>query len=334
MRTKELLKVILSALFIIIFMLSISLIDNVKIAVVESIKTTLLTIIPVLFVNSTLASVICKSGIIERTFKKSRINPYALTAYIIGNLGGYPLGVKVVADMLKDAKINTTEAENVIKYSFSPGPAFVLGIVADNVFNSKLLGYICFLSIFVANTLIFIFDKGKYKRAETQNQINISTNEILLCVRKSADAMLTIGATIVFFSAIVEILRHILVCIDKFPAFLTILEISNILKLDFSDVFSFVIVTALLAFGGVCIHMQLISLSQGAFSFRKFYITRIVQIVLSAVISYFGYSIITHFFPKACTATKYVFTQSTSIIPLVCVVLMMIISFTYKEKAH
>ncbi len=332
MKAKELLKFIFAVIFVTIFGLSITFIDSVKVAVIESLKTTVFTIVPSLFVSSTLSSVICKSGIIEVVFKKSKISPYCITAFIIGNLGGYPVGAKTISDMLKSGKISIAEAENAMKYSFSPGPAFILGVVSLNLFKSSILGYICFASILISNTIIFVLDKNKYSTNKSTAKIDVSTKEILTSVRGSADAMLTVGSTIVFFSAIKEIIYHILPVLKSIPVISVLLEISNILEIDFRGSVSFAAITALLSFGGSCIHMQLLSLVEGQFSFKGFYKIRLIQISIATVISYIGYIITNWCFPAACVAPVYKITQNTSIIPFICVAFMMLIAFTHKER--
>ena len=332
MNIKELLKFIFAVIFVIIFLLSITFIDSVKVAVIESLKITAFTIVPSLFVSSTLASVICKSRIIEVVFERSKINPYCITAFIIGNLGGYPIGAKIIADMLKSEKMSITEAESAMKYSFSPGPAFVLGVVSLNLFKSSLLGYICFASILISNTILFALDKNKHRAPKASAKIVMSTKETLSSVRGSADAMLTVGSTIIFFSAIKEILYNILPTLKNVPMISVLLEITNILQFGFKGSVSFAVITALLSFGGICIQMQLISLAQGQFSFKNFYKTRIPQIFIATAVSYMGYLIANRYFPTACVALTYKITQSTSIVPFICVVFMMLIAFTHKER--
>ncbi len=332
MNFRKIIKLLFALLFVLIFVLSVIHINEVKQSVIQSAKTAFLTIIPSLFVSCTLANIISKCGIIEFCFKKLKINPQCLKAFIIGNLGGYPIGAKLITELLNDGKISKIEAECSIIYSFHAGPAFIFGGVSAIVFNNKFLGYICFASIFISNLVIFLFDKTKCKNTNFCNEISFSTETVLSSVKSATDAMISIASTIVFFSAIKGIFQVVAPEIWQNAVISTLLEISGVFDLKLKGAFSFSTITALLAFGGVCIQMQILAIVGGKFLLKNFYISRFLQITLSFLLSYAGYSFAIKYLPIACTTPIYKISQSESMVPFVCVCLMMFIAFTYKER--
>ena len=74
--------------------LSVIYIDDVKTAVIKAVKSCAFTIVPSLFVMCVLSSAIMSSRAVKKALSVFRINSSILTAFILGNIGGYPIGTK------------------------------------------------------------------------------------------------------------------------------------------------------------------------------------------------------------------------------------------------
>ena len=74
--------------------------------------------------------------------------------FILGNISGYPIGIKLLSDMVKEEKIPPRTAEIMSCYCYAGGPAFLTGAVGLAVFGSKKVGLLMFLSILTANFLV------------------------------------------------------------------------------------------------------------------------------------------------------------------------------------
>lgn len=323
------------ALGIVIFaVLSLIYIDNVKAAILSSLKSCVYTIMPSLFVMCVLSGWIIMSGVFDRIFIRLGINSAALTAFFLGNIGGYPIGAKTVSGLISSGRLTQSEAENVICFSFASGPAFCLGIVSAAVFNSKTLGFISFLSVFLSNlTLYLIYSVGhRHKSKEIYIQENSFSYIMTQSVQSATSAMITICSSILFFSAVIAILCSAFPILLKLSWLPSILEISNIVNNKCSGALSFAASSALLSFGGICVHFQVSSLTGDSFSLKKFYLTRPLQIGLTALYSFIIYKLFLTYLPASILPKHIIVTQSDSLIPFICITAMLIISMTYRNK--
>ncbi|MCD7785179.1 MAG: hypothetical protein LUH18_06320 [Oscillospiraceae bacterium] len=313
-----------------ILVLSLIYIDEVKETIVKSIENCIIGIVPSLFLNSVLASVLikCSESLIPKRISPVRCEIFLV--FLLGNICGYPIGAKMLSELVKENRITSEQAEKVICFSYASGPAYILGIVSSAVFHVKLLGFTAFLSIFLSNTILYILFIVKFKVKSTVNTAckGISlTSTVMDAINSSANSMISICSAIVFFSALLSLLPL------QNPIVSAILEISNITSLQGNGLAFFVLVTVLLSFGGLCVHMQIICLSGGNYSFKWFYITRPIQLFLTAIISTIGYLIVqNHISIETGVSSSIELSSTGSVIPFVCISGMVLITLTYRKQ--
>ncbi len=328
MKTK--IQELFTILVIAVLILSLIHIDEIKAGVVQAIENCLIGIVPSLFVNSVLSSVLIKLSGAIKPRKISRGSYGIFLAFILGNICGYPIGAKILGDLVKENAITRDQAEIAICFSFASGPAYVLGIVSTSVFSEKLLGFTAFVSIFLSNMVLYIVCtiKLKFKSDASISCKGFSlTDAVMESISSSAGSMISICSAIVFFSAIIALLPSLN------PIIYSVLEISNITSLEGNGLLFFVMVTVLLSFGGLCVHMQILCISGGSFSFKLFYLTRPIQLLLTAVFSSIGYLIVQNHISINADASKNIeFSSTGSIVPFICVCGMVLIALTYKKS--
>ena len=76
--------------------------------------------------------------------------------------------------------------------------------------------------------------------------------------------------------------------------------------------------------------MQIKSLAGSAFSFKRFYLTMPAKLALTAAFAGLFYYLIQRYLPASSEETNIILSQSGSIVPLICVIGMSAISFTYR----
>lgn len=309
-------------------------IDDVKQSVISSIKSCVFTIMPSLFSVCVLSTVIIKSGILERMLSGLKINSSLLCAFILGNIGGYPIGAKILCELLKSGSISQDEAKKAICFCYCSGPAFALGIVSASVFKSKLLGTAAFFSCFAANLSLYIIYliKNKPDFRKPARYCGMGTDIIVDAVNSSAYSMISVCSAIVFFSAVIAVLQNLISGLMSIDEIRTILEISNISGVKYSGALSFVIICLLLSFGGICVHMQVLSIVGKSFSLKSFYISRPFQLILTAVYSLLIYAVTQRYIPVGSSDSQIYLSQSRSIIPFICMTGMIFIALTCKIK--
>mgnify|MGYP003190343658 FL=1 len=313
---------------------SVIYIDDVKTAVIKAVKSCAFTIVPSLFVMCVLSSAIMSSRAVKKALSVFRINSSILTAFILGNIGGYPIGTKILKDMVDKKELTAQEAEKAVCFCYASGPAFCLGIISASVFKSRILGLASVGTVFLANLCLFLFYAKSFSRRSGQTDMSKRsfTDVITSSVTSSSYAMLSVCSAIVFFSAIIAIINAILPATGDMHILNSILEISNAASLKCAGLADFVIITVLLAFGGICVHMQIKSLAGSAFSFKRFYLTMPAKLALTAAFAGLFYYLIQRYLPASSEETNIILSQSGSIVPLICVIGMSAISFTYRYQ--
>ncbi len=317
--------------------LSVIYIDDVKASVINAVRSCAFTIVPSLFVMCVLSSTAVNNIGVKKALSVFRINPSILVAFILGNIGGYPIGAKILKEMADKKQLTKSKAENAMCCCFASGPAFCLGIISTSVFKSSLLGYASVGAVFAANFLLLIFFSksfmGKCPQDEDEYRRSF-TDCVTSSVVSASHAMLTVCSSIIFFSAIIAILNAAIPTTADIPILNSALEISSVAKLKCAGFLDFVIITVLLAFGGICVHIQIKSLVGSTLSLKKFYLAMPARLALTALFSGAFYMLVQRYLPASSDKTNIIISQSGSIVPLLCVAGMSVISFTYQFQKN
>ena len=330
MNFKSIINVLISTVLISVAVICIINQEIISSAVYLSMSRCVKRIIPSLFAMSVLSGIIQRTGALEFLFSKYGLNAGSLCCFIFGNIGGYPIGAKTVTDMVNQSRISKDIAERVICYSFSCGPAFAIS-VSYAVYGNTICGFAAFISILISNLILYLLysirrDELNYNRV---NHENFSTKLIVECVLNSTNAMLLITAMIAIFSVFSEVLKIYFpkIFVSVIPS---IFEISNLITLNNLSLPCF---TSLLALGGLCVLIQVSAIVNSSFSLKRFYLTRLIQIPLASAVSL----IIDYLFGLSRYICAYkpnhiYFSQSDSVIPLLCVIAMISIVTVTKIK--
>lgn len=325
---KALFRTILTMFLLTFAVLCIVFQNDVSEAICDAFMRCITKIIPSLFSMSVISSVMLKADVFGRLFG-SKIDSRSLNTFIFGNIGGYPIGAKLCAEAKTDNQF-FDKSSLLICSSFSCGPAFAVS-VSYMLYNNAIFGIISFISIFISNLVLYIVyilnNKGN-NIIKTDSHMPFSTPVVVDCVINSAYSMINITAMICAFSLITSVLKCIfpIMFISFIPA---VFEISYIAKLNYPSLY---ILTALLAFGGLCVHTQIISIASSKFSLKQFYLSRIIQIPLATVISYIIDRIFSISKSISVSSNSIRLSESNSIIPFICVIFMLIIAINTKIK--
>lgn len=331
-----------SAAILLLILLTLSallIIDShaVSAAVTDALKMCAFRIIPSLFAVSVLSTALSKSGAVSVLLKDFSINPTVLTAFILGNTGGYPIGCKLLKEGLDDGIITKEQTESASTFCFGPGPAFAAGVIGAGVFGDIRYGLLALLAVILSNLTVFIFNIAKGNcRKSREMTVNAEFSSKLMTdsVNSSAYAMLGICAMIVFFSALKAVLYSIFPKLSDIKLLSPILEITSVSALSVKDGINIPVAAMLMGFGGICVLMQTVSITDGAFSLKKFFISRLYAVPLAGFYGFIISVISSKLGMSAEAATKIRLSQSPSLIPIICVFIMVLITVLYRGKTN
>ncbi len=302
--------------------------NKISDAVLSSLYRCVTGIIPSLFAVTVLSSIMQKCSVIERLMPFKR-GSNVLSCFIFGNLCGYPVGAKVISDMLNDNKLSKNEAESIMCFSFSCGPVFSL-LASRMIYGNSICGLVSFVSILISNLILYMayviknrgYGTSDYKTDSFSSKIVISS------VTDAANTMLVISSTIAAFSVISKVIECSIPLLP-IKSLSSLLEISNILELRHIPLY---LTTILISFGGLCVQMQLISIVDSRFKLYKYFLSRLIQIPLSAIISLILDLIFNFSDSISATTNKVYLSEANSIIPFLCMMAMISIVFMTKIK--
>lgn len=200
--------------------------------------------------------------------KLFRVSDYGCYAVFVGFFCGYPMGAKVVADLIQTEKISQKEGQYLLSFCNNTSPMFIISfIVIQNFKNeSLLLGTlaILYLAPVICSFLFRRFYRYQTRRAPvstSNNAFSFNFNIIDTCIMNGFETITKVGGYIILFSILFSLTKQL-----PLMWFLPTLEIScgvtYITSLGIPLTLLFPYVLTLTSFGGLCAIAQTNSMIQ------------------------------------------------------------------------
>lgn len=122
-------------------------------------------LIPALFPFMVLSSYVSRSTVssmISRAFEKPfraifRTGGYGIIPFILGALGGYPVGAKTVWEFYESNKISQNDASRLLYWCINPSPAFLITAVGTFMLGNTRSGIVLYCSCLLSSITIGFF---------------------------------------------------------------------------------------------------------------------------------------------------------------------------------
>ena len=245
---------------------------------------------------------------------------------ITGILGGYPTGAQAVAQNWHSGYLDTDNASRMTVICNLAGPAFLFGIIGNQFSTGSVAWMLWIIHILSAFITAALLPKSIQQFASVRRATPISVTE---AVSRSVRVMASICGWIVLFRVILAFLSRwflwMLPVSLRVLAF-GLLELTNgccTLHQIPHEGLRFVLASAMLSFGGLCVSMQTASVTSGL-DFRGYIPGKLLQTVISVILALFIQS-----FLFASSEQLAVFPL---IAPLLLTVLWMGVKFLRKQK--
>lgn len=294
-------------------------------AAVEGLNLCYTVIIPSLFPFFVLSSLVMElgmTGYMDRGVRKVmgplfRVSGRCASALVLGLIGGYPVGAQAAVELYKKGQCSKTEAERMLAFCNTSGPAFILGAVGAGIFADSRVGVLLYLIHAVAAIcvgILFRFYKTGDFGTEHSVQMSAGTKRFSVAfthsVKKSFASVLNICAFVVLFAVIIRMLRQAGVLRGLAALFapfglgtvwgerlLTgILEVSSgVWSLAAGDPSAGSITAAafMLGWGGLSVHCQVLSFAgDSGLSMKPYFLGKMLHGILSALLAVVVYSFI------------------------------------------
>lgn len=208
-----------------------------------------------------------------------RIPDVGLAIFLLSQIGGYPIGAKLLDNELQNGTLRPKQAAILSGICFGSGPAFLFGTLSAQAGTSGC--WLLFGSILLANFSLFIIACQflKLPNLPTVSLQRLQAKTLVETVTQSGAALLQMCAMILFFRCLMTVAQasglYDLLTIPlqwRFPKntaeglLSASLEITALTQLVPNTPILLALFAALLAFGGICVHLQIFTITGGRLS--------------------------------------------------------------------
>ncbi len=330
---------LLAAVFVIADMQSISA------AVSQALSRCVNIIIPSLFIMMIISRILADlkvPGFMKRIFKPvgyiTGLNGQLLPVFLMSNIGGFPIGASMTAQLVKKGVISEKQAPVVASYCFSSGPAFLIGAVGLCAYGNKNIGSVMLISCVLANlAACTVYNKLFKIRIERYSLDSEKSIGIAEAIADSGMALFKMCAVIVAFSAVGVICEKcvkLLGLSDKISDILmSVTEITNIEKLGAYGGSLISVSTAIVSFGGLCVWLQNAALVNKQFSVIKTLLLRIPIAALSGLLFKLMFPIFSEDFMPVYANISELTVNIDNFLPSICLIIMIFLTIDKKRFA-
>lgn len=220
--SKPILKNVLFSLSIGILLLSLMLFPEESVtAAKDGVGLCLNVILPSLFPFFVLSTLCVELGLIQGLgrllerlmYPLFRVNGACSAAFLLGIVGGYPVGARTAIELYEKGQCSKTEAERLLSFCNNSGPAFILGVVGAGIFSSSTAGLWLYGAHVAASVLVGLLFRFYGRRDNTPPRLNRSTisatgfaEAFTGSVKNAFYGTLNICGFVIFFTVLIRLM--------------------------------------------------------------------------------------------------------------------------------
>ena len=221
-------------------------------------------------------------NIISKLFNVSK---NASIIYILSILTSHPGNAIYIKGMLDNKTIDEEDATKILRATYFPSIAFVIGSIGIGIYHDIKIGIILHLITFLNNILIGVFLRGKKKCNDIEyvKQNKLTLQETLSnSISKGINTSYIILGNIIIFTILVNLLNHYLNINSTILAIISgMLEMTNgifmIGNLNINLTYKVILTSFILNFSGLSIIFQTSSiLSKYKINIKKILIVKLI----------------------------------------------------------
>lgn len=226
------------------------------------IKVVIPSLFPFMILSMVLTTLLSKLSF-SNQYLSSRflhLSPQGIKLFVLGLLGGYPVGAQCIAQAYQSRMIRRSEAERMLAFCNNAGPAFIFGIglrLLDQVWMCWIVWLIHILGSCITGILTPPMDIQDHSIISS----GIAPPKISI-IQRGIEAISSVCGWIILFRVILAFFERWILWLLPKPLDIIIsgiLELANG-SIDLTNIASpgirFIIFSAILGFGGLCVMLQ------------------------------------------------------------------------------
>lgn len=253
-------------------------------AVRQGLSLCVRSVIPSLFAFFVAVSFAVNTGLFH-TLRALGI-PTGAAVFLLGALGGYPLGGRTVGEAYNAGLLSKIEAERLLACCNNAGPAFILAVAGQTVFSNSKMGLALWgIHLAVALGLYLLFYRKPQREIELTPPPSSPMAAFIAAVGSAAETMLHLCAFVVLFTVVMQLLAALFGSVP--PLVAGILEMTVGVTSLSPHRTGFTLAAAFLGWGGVSVHCQTAAvLSATDLSLRRYLLGKALHGIVSAAMAW------------------------------------------------
>ena len=280
---------------------SLFLSDEISHAVKSSLSLCATVIIPSVFPFIILSDILFHTvkfdgdGRIPRLFRRIfRISGNGVSAFMMGAVCGFPLGVKCTGELYRDGKISRSDAEKLIGFSNNTGPAFIVSGIGLGLRGNISDGIILYTVMIASAVAVgIIFPSGKESKASPLCTSDKEESfDLIDSIKNAALNTLYICAFLTFFAPMCTFLRLLLGESTLYLSLIPFIEVGSAASIlsktsVLSRSGSLALTAFAVCFSGFSVHLQAISfINDTNIRVGKYFLMKLSQGLIAAFAVY------------------------------------------------
>lgn len=254
------------------------------------------TVVPALLPYIFLSTLLCNTLIGKRIRlfrgigRLCRIPPGTESILLLGFVGGYPVGAKLISDAYTEGQIKKSTAQRMLGFCNNAGPSFLFGVLPFMFTNTLSPVFLWLIHVISAIFTAILLPGREHTECSIAPENTIKFTDAL---QRSVKTVAMICGWVIIFRIVLSFLRKWL--ISALPSELQILcagffELTNgciSLQQIPNEATRFLCASFILAWGGLCVTMQTISVTD-SLGLGMYLPGKILQTAISLTLSAFA----------------------------------------------
>ena len=228
-------------------------------------------------------------GITEKfTFLLFRCNKYAILPFLLGMLGGYPVGAAIINDFKNKKILSNKDAEYLFYWCINPSPAFVITAVGTFMLKNTLSGVIIYISCLLSSLTMGFFcrflNEDKCRSTETDSPKISNSQNLIHSVSQASNALFGLCGWVLLFSGVCAAADY-LINNDACRLLLkTILEVTYGCRTAAAARLPLSLTAAIISFGGLAVICQVSTYAtQCGVQLKRLFCSRLIGAAISSL---------------------------------------------------
>ena len=227
--------------------------------IILCLKTVIPALFPFIFLSVPLTAALLGSRLPQLFGKLLRMPQGCESLWLVGILGGYPIGAQCIAQAAEKGRISPSDARRMLCFCSNAGPSFIFGIGMGLLGEFRLCLLVWLIQL-LSSIAVCILTPGKPDQPQALPSSALPS--LSASLRRAITTMAMVCGWVLLFRIVIEVLaKWILWPLPVMPKILCfgMLELANgchaLMELE-SAALRFILFCTLLSFGGLCVAMQ------------------------------------------------------------------------------